>query len=140
AHTLPFVRAPCALLERVTGEMWDAEYQYTQDPSEDIVARDERDESYAQALAGYLAVRSSVSNVLGHQAMKTYAIPTRQHGSPAQLMAAMHNPVQLLGKNPRQKSDGLGNTFDSAQAKAGLEARLAPLTASLDLMRTENKE
>ncbi len=140
AHTLPFVRASCALLERVTEEMWDAEYHYTQEQTEDIVARDERDESYAQAMAGYLAVRSSVSNVLGNQGLKIYAIPTRQPESPAKLMAAMHNTVQLLGKNPRQKSDGLGNTFDSAQAKAGLEARLAPLTASLDLMRTENKE
>ncbi len=140
AQTLPFVRASCALLEKVTDEMWEAEYHYTQEQTEDIVVRDERDASYAQALAGYLAVRSNVSNVLGNQGLKIFAISTRQPETATILMSAMHNTIQLLGKNARKKSDGLGNTFDSNQAKAGLEALLAPLTASLDLMRTENKE
>lgn len=140
AQTLPFVLASCALLEKVTNEMWDAEYHYTQEQTEDIVARDDRDEHYAQAMAGYLAVRSSVSNVLGNQGLKIYAIPTRQPETATKLMVTMHNTIQLLGKNPRQKSDGLGNTFDSTQAKAGLERLLTPLTASLDLMRTETKE
>lgn len=140
AHTRPFVMASCALLEQVTEEMWDAEYHYTQEQSEDIVARDERDDHYAQAMAGYLAVRSSVGNLLGSQGLKIYAMPTRQPDTPAKLMVAMKNTIQLLDKNPRQKSDGLGNSFDSALARAGLEALLHPFTASLDLMRTESKE
>lgn len=140
AQTRPFVLASCALLEKVTEEMWEAEYHYTQEQSEDIAARDERDRHYAAALTGYVTVRTSISNVLGAKELSVYGISTRQPDTPAKLVTAMKNTIQLLGKNPRQKSDGFGNNFDSAQAKAGLEAMLQPLNDILDLLRTEGKE
>lgn len=140
AQTRLFVMASCALLEKVTDTMWEAEYHYTQEQSEDLTARDARDASYAAALSGYLTVRTSINNVLGAREVQIYGISTRQPETPAKLLTAMQNTIQLLGKNPRQKSDGFGNNFDSAQAKAGLEGLLQPLKASLDLLRTEGKE
>lgn len=140
AQTRLFVMASCALLEKVTDTMWEAEYHYTQEQSEDLAARDARDAGYAAALHGYLTVRTSISNVLGARELQIYGISTRQPDTPAKLLTAMQNTIQLLGKNPRQKSDGFGNNFDSAQAKAGLEGLLQPLDASLNLLRTEGKE
>lgn len=140
AQTRPFVMASCALLEKMTEEMWEAEYHYTQEQSEDFAARDARDASFSAALHGYLTVRASISNVLGARELQIYGISTRQPETPSKLLTAMQNTIQLLGKNPRQKNDGFGNNFDSAQAKAGLEGLLQPLETSLNLLRTEGKE
>src|SRR5690554_2402441 len=117
----PFIGALCLGLDNATGHMVDAEKHYTQDRSEDVAARERRDDAYTIARDTLSGVRGAAESVLGTKGLRTYGIPIPLPRTPDQLITVLTNTIHLLGENPVNTSNMFGQTFDSAHMIALLK-------------------
>lgn len=136
----PFINALCRSLDNATDRMVASEKRYTQDRSEDVAARDRRDDAYTIARDTLSGVRGAAESILGPKGLRTYGIPSPLPRTPDQLITVLSNTIHLLNENPVNTSNMFGQTFDSAHMVALLTPLHDELRAAVEFVATESRE
>lgn len=134
------IDAICARLELAGNVLGVAEDQHVAEQADDVVPRQARDAAMQNLLGLYARVRNRVENALGDPGLARYGLDGATPRTASGLASRMESSIKLMRRDPAVLDDGLGDPVSTTKLATNLAAALAPLTAALESLRTEERE
>ncbi|WP_428267397.1 hypothetical protein [Haliangium sp.] len=130
----------CDLLARTTEEFEAQEAAVAKDLADDIEARAERDQAFAELSELLVAVRSRVRESLGQVSLRLYRLDERSPNGYEALGRYVGDVLVMLEQSPRTGETALGEVVDTAALAAAVSAALTRYRAALDTVAREARE
>lgn len=123
-----------------TVSMMEAETAYVDEQGDDPPVRERRDEAVPVLIQCVTQGRSRVGAVFGEVGLTTYAMREPVPRTPVELASYAGTSANLLRTYPRTAPDPAGGALNTVVLADAIDEKLAPLTASLSDLVTEQRQ